>query len=290
MIPIQFLNETNTSRTYNPFDDSYNHYVTLRIPGIHNPKLEAVIIEADKLRQQPFLRFFYYGTNIGETLEEVIGRKFDIDIVPKLIKERTKNGKGFKKNLQVNPVYKEYYKTHGMTSTNFDWLFRKGGNLLKLEVKVIRAAEGKEKLTSEKLYQIQTPLVERALTYNQGSGGNGTFQQTKPEFFDYVMGIVIYSDRVDFYLVPSADINREENIINGVVEIDEETGKKKKGIGGKLILKPQHGKAQKNSDGTYKEGHLVLDQLNDPKDGYLKLSVYTEEELLSKDTLNKYIV
>ena len=46
----------------------------------------------------------------------------------------------------------------------------------------------------------------------------------------------------------------------------------------------QHAGAIKEDKST-KEGHLGLKDL----DSYKKLSVYTEEELLSKDTLNKYI-
>ena len=69
--------------------------------------------------------------------------------------------------------------------------------------------------------------------------------------------------------------------------VDPETGKKSKGIGGQLILKPQHGKSQKNPNGTYKEGHLVLNQL----DIYKKLSVYSEAELLvAIHNLGKYII
>jgi hypothetical protein len=159
-------------------------------------------------------------------------------------------------------------------------------NIYRLEVKVIRAIEGKEKEDNgEKLYQIQTPQWERALTFSQGSGGNGTFQQTKPEFCDYVMGIVVYADQVDFYVVPSIDINKEENIVSAV-DTDSETGKKKKGITGHLILKPQHGKAEKNTNGTYKEGHLVLAQLG----AYKKLSVFSEQELLATDNIAKYII
>lgn len=271
MIDTKLLIAAGITPTYNPYKDQELFFLAMENPETRS-KVNSALVEITK----PFLRFFHYGTNVGEAFEEVVGRKFE-SIIPKTIQVLKKNGKGFK--TQKNPIYDTYYETHKLKASNFDWLFYgTDGKICRLEVKVIRAIEGKEKEEDgEKLYQIQTPQWERALTFAQGSGGNGTFQQTKPEFCDYVMGIVVYADQVDFYIVPSADINKEENIIPAI---------KKKGISGHLILKPQHGKAEKNTNGTYKEGHLVLTQLGD----YKKLSVYSEEELLAKDTLNKYIV
>jgi hypothetical protein len=151
-----------------------------------------------------------------------------------------------------------------MSETYFDWLFYSTDDeIYRLEVKVIRAIEGKEKeKNGEKFYQIQTPQWERALTFAEGSGGNGSFQQTKAEMFDYIMGIVIYSDQVDYYVVPADDIKS-----------------------GKLKIGNQHAGAIKEDDST-NEGHLGLKDL----DSYKKLSVFSEEELLSIDKIAKYII
>lgn len=276
MIDTKLLLAAGIAPTYDPYKDQQLFCLAMEKPETRI-KVNSALAEIT----QPFLRFFHYGTNVGEAFEEVVGKKFE-GIIPKTIKIPKKNGKGYK--TDKNPVYTSYYKEHKLKPSNFDWLFYgTDSKIYRLEVKVIRAIEGKEKEDNgEKLYQIQTPQWERALTVSQGSGGNGTFQQTKPEFCDYVMGIVVYSDQIDFYIVPSTDINKEENIVSAA-EVDK-TGKKKKGISGHLILKPQHGKAEKNPNGTYKEGHLVLAQVG----AYKKLSVYSEEELLRKDTLDKY--
>ena len=271
MIDTKLLLAAGIVPTYNPYKDQELFFL-----AIDNADTRAKVVSALSEITKPFLRFFHYGTNVGEAFEEVVGKKFN-EIIPKVIQVPKKSGKGLK--TEKNPIYTKYYKDHGLKPSNFDWLFYgTDSRIYRLEVKVIRAIEGKEKEEAgEKLYQIQTPQWERALTFSQGNGGNGTFQQTKPEFCDYVMGIVVYADQVDFYIVPSKDINKEENIIPAAG---------KKGISGHLILKPQHGKAEKNMNGTYKEGHLVLSQL----DNYKALSVYSEEELLAKDTINKYIV
>lgn len=271
MIDTKLLLAAGITPTYNPYKDQELFFFS-----IENPETRAKVMLALSEITKPFLRFFHYGTNVGEAFEEVVGKKFK-EIIPKVIRIPKKNSKGFK--TEKNPIYTKYYNDHKLKSSNFDWLFYgTDSKIYRLEVKVIRAIEGKEKEEDgEKLYQVQTPQWERALTFAQGSGENGTFQQTKPEFCDYVMGIVVYADQIDFYIVPASDINREENII---------PAGKKNGISGHLILKPQHGKAEKNTNGTYKEGHLVLAQL----DAYKVLSVYSEEEMLATDTINKYIL
>jgi len=273
MIDTKLLIAAGITPTYDPYKDQELFFLAMEKPDTR-VKVNSTLEEITK----PFSRFFHYGTNVGEAFEEVVGRKFNKEIIPKKIPAFHKKT-GRPVDPTPNPIYTEYYKEHKLKASNFDWLFYgTDGKIYRLEVKVIRAIEGKEKEEDgEKLYQIQTPQWERALTFAQGSGGNGTFQQTKPEFCDYVMGIVVYADQVDFYIVPSADINKEENIIPAI---------KKKGITGHLILKPQHGKAEKNANGTYKEGHLVLSQLAN----YKKLSVYNEQELLELDKLGNYLV
>ena len=273
MVHTKLLLAAGITPTYNPNKDQELFFLAME-KAETRVKVNTALAEIS----QPFSRFFYYGTNIGEAMEEVVGKRFNKEIIPKKIPAFHKKT-GRPVDPIPNPIYVKYYEEHKLKASNFDWLFYgTDGKIHRLEVKVIRAIEGKEKEEDgEKLYQIQTPQWERALTFSQGSGGNGTFQQTKPEFCDYVMGIVVYADQVDFYIVPATDINKEENII---------PAGKKKGINGHLILKPQHGKAERNANGTYREGHLVLAQLS----AYKKVSVFNEEELLAADTLNKYIV
>jgi hypothetical protein len=278
MIDTRLLIAAGVTPTYDPDKDQDLFFLAME-----KTETRIAVNSALAVISKPFSRFFHYGTNIGEAFEEVVGKRFT-EIIPKNLPDYNKKGKRIKD--KKNPIYTSYYKKHNLKPSNFDWLFYgSDGKIYRLEVKVIRAIESKEKADDgEKLYQIQTPQWERALTFAQGSGGNGTFQQTKPEFCDYVMGIVIYADQVDFYIVPSTEINKEENIIQAT-EVDPKSGKKSKGITGHLILKPQHGKAEKNSNGTYKEGHLVLAQL----DSYKKISVYNEKDLLTSDSLTKYI-
>lgn len=251
------------------------------LEALRDPKNVERVIETYKAHSYPFYRFYAnYNTGIGETIEEIVGKKFT-DIIPKQIRRIGKNGKVCKPG--PNPVYTEYYKDHGFSGSNFDWLLKTENGIRKVEVKVIRAAESKDREGS-KIYETPSLLEERALTYAKGQDThNGTFQQTKPELFDYILGIVMYADRVDYYLVPTSDINHEENIVWN------ESTKGRKYISGKLILRPQHAKAQKNPNGTYTEGHLVLSELQDEKDGYHILSAHTEEELLATDELCKYI-
>lgn len=252
------------------------------LEALKDPKNLAKVIETYKDNSYPFYRFYAnYNTGIGETIEEIVGKKFS-DIIPKqIVTVNAKTGKTSKP--KANPVYKEYYKEHGLKGSNFDWLLQTKAGIRKVEVKVIRAADSKDRIGS-KIYETPSLLEERALTYAKGKDAhNGTFQQTKPELFDYILGIVMYADRVDYYLVPTEDINHEENIIWN------ESSKGRKYISGKLILRPQHAKAQKNPNGTYTEGHLVLSELQDEADGYHILSAHSEEELLAVDSLCKYI-
>ena len=256
MVHTRLLLAAGIIPTYNPYKDQELFFLAMEKPETR-VKVNLALAEITK----PFLRFFHYGTNIGEAIEEVVGKKF-VEIIPKFIPAfHKKTGKPIKP--KKNEIYDDYYKTHKMSATNFDWLFYgTDGKIYRLEVKVIRAIESKEKeKNGEKFYQIQTPQWERALTFAEGSGGNGSFQQTKAEMFDFIMGVVIYADQVDYYVVPADDIKS-----------------------GKLRIGNQHAGAIKEDKST-KEGHLGLKDL----DSYKKLSVDSEEELLSKDSLNKYI-
>lgn len=257
MIVDKFLLEAvGITRTSDTLADNTKFFEALK-----NPANVDKVLTAQKEHSYPFYRFFSnWGTGIGETIEEAIGKKFT-EMVPKQLRKISpKTGmplKGFTKN----PVYTDYNKTHSKKASNYDWLAIIKKQLTCIEVKVIRAAESKDGQT-DKLNELPSLLEERALAFAEGSkSGNGSFQQTKAELFDYLLGVVIYADQVDFYLVPSADIKS-----------------------GKLKITNQHAGAIKE-DGSTNEGHLAYRDL----DAYKFLTVYNEEELLATDSLTKYI-
>lgn len=254
MIPVDLLNAVGLDRTHDTMGDMIKYHTALQDPD-NRSKVDAVLVQMNK----PFYRYFAnYGTGIGETMEEVVGRRF-AEFIPKHIAKTGKDGKVLKGKTK-NPVYTTYNKETGKKPSNYDWLAQLD-NLTSWEVKVIRAAESKPKGT-DKLYEIPSLLEERALTFAEGSrSGNGTFQQTKAELFDYLLGVVVYSDQVDFYVVPSEDIKN-----------------------GKLKITNQHAGAIME-DGSTNEGHLGLKDV----EAYRVKSVYTEEELLEKDSLLNYL-
>ena len=256
MIPIQLLNAVGVERTFNTIKDIELYHLALE-----NPENRRKIDLAIKEMSSPFYRFFSnYGTGIGETIEEVVGKKFT-DFIPKEEPKVGKKGQRLK-GTQKSKTYSDYNKKHNKKPSNYDWLALIKSQIKSIEVKVIRAAESKPN-QDEKLYEIPSLLEERALTFAEGiKSGNATFQQTKAELFDYLLGVVVYADQVDFYLVPSSDIKS-----------------------GKLKITNQHAGAIKE-DGSTGEGHLSVKDLNE----YKILSVFSEEELLAKDSINKYIV
>jgi hypothetical protein len=255
IVDIRLLDAVGLARTHDTRKDTLLYHLALENPD-NRKKVDLVLEEMF----YPFYRFFSnYGTGIGETMEEVVGVKFT-DFIPKLVSKVGKDGRLLKGKVK-NEAYKDYNTKFGKKPSNYDWLANTNGGVTCWEVKVIRAAEGKQSQET-KLYELPSLLEERALTHAQGTGGNGSFQQTKAEMFDYMLGVVVYADQVDFYIVPSADIKS-----------------------GKLKITNQHAGAIKD-DGSTGEGHLAVRTL----DAYKILSVYTEEELLAADTLNKYII
>lgn len=254
IIDNKLLIAAGIDRTYNTTLDNQKFLESLK-----NPETLDKVIAKSKAICYPFYRFFSnYGTGIGETMEEVVGVKFS-EFIPKEVSKIGKNGQVLKGKTK-NGIYKDYNKKFNKKPSNYDWLAIIKNKTSCWEVKVIRAAEGKTP-QENKLYELPSLLEERALTYAEGLGGNGSFQQTKAEMFDYMLGVVVYADQVDFYIVPSDDIKS-----------------------GKLKITNQHAGAIKD-DGSTGEGHLAVKNL----DSYKVLSVYTEEELLAPDTLNKYI-
>jgi hypothetical protein len=261
MIPIELLNAVGLERTYDTMGDMIKYYKALENESNFR-KASSVLKQMNK----PFYRFFSnYGTGIGETVEEIVGNRFK-EFVPKQTPKIGKKGQTLKSKTK-NEVYIEYNKKTGKKPSNYDHLAswkanaNIGGVITSWEVKVIRAVLGKPKQDS-KLYEIPSLLEERSLPYKDSSkSANVSFQQTKPGMFDYLLGVMIYNDQVDFYIVPSEDIKS-----------------------GKLNLINQHAGAI-NEDGSTDEGHLLLSDVEE----YKVKTVYTEEELLSKDSLLNYI-
>lgn len=254
MIPVELLNAVGIERTHDTMADMILYHQALE-----NEDNRLKVNETLDQMNKPFYRYFAnYGTGIGETIEEVVGRRFQ-EFIPKYIAKLGKNGQPLK-GKKKNPVYTDYNKATGKKPSNYDWLAQLN-DLTSWEVKVIRSAEGKPKI-GDKIYEIPSLLEERALTFEEGyRSGNGSFQQTKAELFDYLLGVVVYSDQVDFYVVPSADIKN-----------------------GKLKITNQHAGAIME-DGSTNEGHLALRDV----EAYKVKTVYTEEELLENDSLFNYL-
>jgi hypothetical protein len=244
IVDLHLLNAVGITRTHNTVADNQRFLEALK-----NPAMLEEVLRVQQQLSYPFYRFFSnYGTGIGETIEEVVAKKFS-NIFPK------KEGK------KKNPIYEDYNKNTGKKPSNYDFLALINGSIRSGEVKVIRSADSKPK-QNDKIHELPSLLEERALPYAERSkSGNQTFQQTKPDMFDYLLGAVIYADQVDFYLVPSDDIKS-----------------------GKLKITNQHAGAI-NDDGSTDEGHLAVGLL----DSYKFLTVKTEDELLATDDLNKYI-
>ena len=199
----------------------------------------------------PFDVLFYVGTEIGELGEEICEVVFK-DIIPKKFENKK------------NKIYENYFKESKMKPSNFDLLVKIGEELKRIEVKVIRAAKTKSKRIRGNLWYIPESLRDRALTSSERKDiGNLSFQQTKAEMFDYLLGVVIYLDRMDFILVPSTAIKS-----------------------GELKITNQHAGAIKE-DGSTAEGHLALPDIEEK---YTICSVYSREEVENSEfTLSKYI-
>ena len=255
MIAIKLLNAVGIEPTHDTKGDMIKYHKALKDES-NITKVISVLEQKD----EPFYRFFSnYGTGIGETIEEVVGIRFK-EFIPKHIPKIGKKGQTLQSKIK-NKVYTEYNKRTGKKPSNYDHLALFGADITSWEIKVIRSAESKPKQDS-KLYEIPSPLEERSLSFKDGqNSGNASFQQTKPDMFDYLLGVVIYNDQVDFYIVPSEDIKS-----------------------GKLNLINQHAGAI-NEDGSTDEGHLLLSDVGE----YKVKTVYTEEELLSSDNLLNYI-
>jgi hypothetical protein len=160
----------------------------------------------EKISSFTFAKLFTFGTDIGEFIEEEIVEKFFTDF------KRVKN-------------------------QNYDGIIIEDSNHLKIEVKAVRAVEKKEK-SNEKTY------FQRALSFDNNETitmSNTTFQQVKPQEFDYLLGFLIYKDKIELFLIKSDEINK--NV----------TRKNEKGEG-LIEISPQH-------KGNNSEGQININNL-----------------------------
>ena len=253
------MNAVGLPRTYDTVSDTKNFFQKLQ----SDPSLLTKVIA--NIPTSTFYRFFSnYGTEIGETIEEVAGKKFT-DLIPKKVVEEKITKGGRKLTLiKPNPIYKDYNTANGKKPSNYDWLYvTPTGEYKCLEIKVVRAVSGKES-QADKLTELPAPLEERALSYEESKTewSGGKFQQTKAEMFDVLLGVAIYTDQIDYYLIPTDDIKS-----------------------GKLKIGNQHAGAILE-DGITKEGQIFL---KDIPSSYIIFSCHSEAELLTKDTLTNYI-
>jgi len=215
-----------------------------------SPQLLDQVIESIKSAEFPFYNLYAnYGTGICETVEEYVEDKFT-DILTK--------------SKDTKKLYEAFYKENNCKASNFDRLLEKDGDMLKVEIKVIRAASGKPKNKGKKYQAIPSLLEERALSFADISqSGNGSFQQTKAKEFDYILCVLVCKDQVNMYLVPS------EDILNGTLKITNQHA-------GAIL-----------EDGSTNEGHLSL--VDVMAGDYLVGEYKSEKELLTKATLGVII-
>lgn len=251
MIPIKLLNSVGVERTPNTLSDIKKFIAKMSDKDYHKKIMKTV----EELNQPFYDLFSNYGTGIGEAVEEFMEKRFE-NIVPRRI-QKTANSK------KLNTVYSDYNKKNNKKPSNYDLLADINGKHVSIEVKTIRAvSKPKVEKNQSKITLIPGTLEERALTFKESEKMyNISFQQTKPGMFDYLLGVVIYLDRVEMYLVPTKDFKN-----------------------GKLKVSNQHSGAIAE-DGSTNEGHLFLKNVQD----YKIKTVYSRKELEENDCLKKYI-
>ena len=80
MVHTKLLLAAGITPTYNPNKDQELFFLAME-KAETRVKVNTALAEIS----QPFSRFFYYGTNIGEAMEEVVGKRFNKEIIPKKI-------------------------------------------------------------------------------------------------------------------------------------------------------------------------------------------------------------
>ena len=207
--------------------------------------------------------FENHDTGVGELGEEIVADLFS-DIYSK-----KSNGKKVKDN--INNIYNPFFKQHNIKANEFDLLqgrdplesFLNGNKneplalLTKDEIKIIRATRSRKRQKGSRIDYVQDSLANRALPFEKIKElSNPTWQQCKPLQFDWLIGIIICSDKFLGYLIKSSP----------------ELLKR---------MKPQHKGAIKE-DGTFDEGHVLwndkdrmkifeFNSIQEIKDSYGKL-------------------
>lgn len=132
--------------------------------------------EKELLTQFPFFDLFVLNTNIGEEFEKFIEAY----------------------------VFNDF---HRVTNEDYDGkVYQK-----KVEVKIIRMVTKKE-IKNEENYNVlsEVDIPSRAKSFFEKDKTknlqNRTFQQVKPASFDYMIGLAIFRDAIEVFIIPSQDI------------------------------------------------------------------------------------
>ena len=89
MISVELLNAVGIERTHDTMADMILYHQALE-----NEDNRLTVSKTLEQMNKPFYRFFSnYGTGIGETMEEVVGRRFQ-EFIPKRIPKIGKNRGG----------------------------------------------------------------------------------------------------------------------------------------------------------------------------------------------------
>jgi hypothetical protein len=179
------------------------------------------------------------------------------------------NGKRVKDN--INNIYKPFNEQNNIKANEYDLLqglsplesFLNGNKneplalLTKQEIKIIRATSCKKRQKGNRIDYVKDSLADRALPFERIEElSNPTWQQCKPKQFDWLIGLILCSDKLLGYLIESSP----------------ELLKR---------MKRQH-KGSIKEDGTFDEGHVLwndkdrmkifeFNSIQEIKDSYGKL-------------------
>jgi len=102
-IDTRVLKRVGITPTSDTHLDSIEFFKWLSNPAVEKSKKDEILEYQKELVNHPFTKFFYYYTNIGECLEEVLANKF-IDIVPKELPKYHKTTNELLKSKEKNPI------------------------------------------------------------------------------------------------------------------------------------------------------------------------------------------
>lgn len=137
----------------------------------------------NEIKKFPFIKMFLptIGTNIGEFMEEKL----------------------------VEPFFEDFIR---VTGENFDGWVTNGAEKLKIEVKTIRVLENDK----TKDYINRAKEEKDKLT----KISNTTFQQVKPGEFDYMLGLLVFKDKIEVFVVQNTEINHTtQNIDKNLIKL-----------------------------------------------------------------------